>query len=448
MSVKLPSVWFRKRLKNELPVLEAEGLLSAEQAAVLRQHYRLDELASETTGALLTTIYFIGATLVGIGIISFAAAHWTHLSRELKLTLILGAMLTAHISGYLLWKVSGRWPKLGHTLVLLGTLIFGANIGLVAQIFHVRDNPFNEFAAWTLGAVAVAWAVRSVPNAVLGLITAAVFGFGNLVYHWSSPLFIWFAPAVLVLFVPLVYSLRSQWVLWGTLLVSGFFWPMSILSFLSYSHSEYAYAAAASLLGLAFFCWGLAGWKSPQGRFVSVPCWTVGLFWSILAVFLASFNGYAQDMVREAIGKNECLDLYAPLISAGVLTAAAVGLAVYSGPVLKNRLPVILLVLSGAAFAATALLPQISTLGFVLVAANLLFLLMTASLFYSSLVLEDRRVFWVSVLAAAAYILARTLEYKTELLLKAAVFAGCGIALIAAAVIFERYLRKRRSAHG
>ncbi|MEJ5260022.1 MAG: DUF2157 domain-containing protein [Anaerohalosphaeraceae bacterium] len=448
MSVKLPSVWFRKRLKTELPILEAEGLLSAEQAAAFRQHYQLDSLASEGTRALLTTIYIIGATLVGIGIISFVAAHWTYLSRELKLTLILGAMLAAHISGFLLWKVSGRWPNLGHTLVLLGTLIFGANIGLVAQIFHVQSDPYNGFAAWTLGAVAVAWAVRSVPNAVLGLITTAVFGFGNLLTRDASPLFNWFVPWVLILFVPLVYYLRSQWVLWGTLLVSSFFWPMSIQSFLRYSHSEYAFAAAASLLGLVFFCWGLAGWKSPRGRFVSVPCWTVGLFWSLLAVFLTSFLDYARDMVTEAIGKNELSGQVPLLISVGIFSAAAVGLAVYSGPVLKNRLPVFFLVLSAAAFAATALLPQISTLDIVLVAANLLFLLMTGALFYSSLVLEDRRIFWASVLAAAAYILARTLEYETELLLKAAVFAGCGIALIAGAVLFERYLRKRRSAHG
>jgi len=63
-------------------------------------------------------------------------------------------------------------------------------------------------------------------------------------------------------------------------------------------------------------------------------------------------------------------------------------------------------------------------------------------------VLEDRRVFWASVLLAAGYILARTLEYETGLMLKAAVFVGCGIGLIAAGVLFERYLRKRRSAHG
>lgn len=447
MSAKLPSARFRKQLKNELPVLEAEGLLSAEQSAALCQRYRLDALRSEATRSLLITIYLIGAALIGIGIISFVAAHWTDWSRELKLVLIIGAMLAAHISGFLLWKVQGNYPKLGHTLVLLGTLIFGANIGLVAQIFHVRENPVNGFAAWMLGAVAVAWAVRSVPNAMLGLITAAVFGFGNLDLE-PSALFIWFPLTVLILFVPLVYTLQSQWVLWGTLLVAGFFWPMSASKLFEYRHSEYVFAAAASLIGLAFFCWGLAGWKSPRGRFVSVPCWTVGLFWSALAVFLASFLEYSKSMVMNTVGNQEWFHRYPLLITGAVLAAAAVGLAASSGPILKRGLPAILLGLSAAAFAAAALLPLMGAFGMVLIASNLILLLMTAALFYGSLVLEDRRIFWASVLTAAVYILARTLEYEFGLLLKAAVFIGCGIGLMAAGVLFERYLRNRRCAHG
>ncbi|HOQ06109.1 MAG TPA: GDYXXLXY domain-containing protein [Anaerohalosphaeraceae bacterium] len=124
--------------------------------------------------------------------------------------------------------------------------------------------------------------------------------------------------------------------LWGTLLVSGFFWPMSVQNTFEHRFPEYTYATAASLLGLVFFCWGLAGWKSPRGRFVSVPCWTVGLFWCFLAVFLASFIDYAKYMVTEAVGKKDLPAQYPLLITAGVLAAGAVGLAVYSGPVLKK----------------------------------------------------------------------------------------------------------------
>jgi uncharacterized membrane protein len=446
MSTKLPSFRFRKQLKTELPILESEGLLSAEQSAAIRRRYQLDELASQAARTLLMVIYLIGATLVGIGIVSFVAAHWTDLSRELKLTLILGAMLAAHISGFVLWKVHGRFPKLGHTLVLLGTLIFGANIGLVAQIFHVRDNPYNGFAAWTLGAAAVAWAVKSVPNAMLALITAAIFGFGNL-GNRSSVQLAWFTPAALVVFVPLIVYLRSTWVLWGTLLVVGFLGPMCTANLLHYSHSEYAYAASASLMGLVFFCAGLAAWKSRTFRFAAVPCWTMGLFWGTLAVFLASFMDYSTEMVSGAAGILGVFVQPIVLITFCVLIASAVGLAVYAGTVLKSRLAVMLLVLSAAAFGATAFLPQLCRFEFVLLACHLILILLIAVLFYGSFLLEDRRVFWAAVLLAAVLISARTLEYETGLLIKAAVFTGCGIGLIAAGVFFECYLRNRRCAH-
>ena len=57
---------------------------------------------------------------------------------------------------------------------------------------------------------------------------------------------------------------------------------------------------------------------------------------------------------------------------------------------------------------------------------------------------EERGLFWASVFLAVVLIISRTLEYETGLLFKAAVFTGCGAALIAAGVFFEQYLRRRR----
>jgi len=447
MHSQLPSGWFRKRLKTELGILEKEGLLSAEQAAAISRRYRLDALASESTRMLLATIYFIGAALVGIGIISFVAAHWTQISREIKLVLIIGAMLAAHISGFILWKVKGNYPKLGHTLVLLGTLIFGANIGLVAQIFHVRANPYDGFAAWALGAAAIAWAVKSTPNAVTALIAAAIFALGSTAAADGSRQVGWFLPAAAVVFVPLVYYLRSQWVVWGTLLVMSVCWAVSLTEYELFRDPAYPFAAGTSLLGMIFFCWGLAGWKVPSSRFLCVPCQIVGLFWGILAVFLASFLDYSTEMIGWAIGRNELLRYPGYLITAGGLAAAAVGLAIWAGPLLKNTIQAALLGISVGCFVAAGILPQVSTADIVVLGAHLILLLAIGILFYASLKLEDRRIFWASVLLAAVVVLARTLEYEIGLLVKSAIFTTCGIGLILAGILFERYLRIRRRTH-
>ena len=50
-----------------------------------------------------------------------------------KLATLGVAMVAAHGAGFALWKGSGRAERLGHALTVLGTLVFGASIGLVAQ---------------------------------------------------------------------------------------------------------------------------------------------------------------------------------------------------------------------------------------------------------------------------------------------------------------------------
>ena len=57
--------------------------------------------------------------------------------------MIVAFMLIGHTLGYYLWQISAKSPRLGHALVVLGTLVFGANIGttMPAQLiaFRVQD---------------------------------------------------------------------------------------------------------------------------------------------------------------------------------------------------------------------------------------------------------------------------------------------------------------------
>ena len=148
---------FRRELKRQLPLLEDEGVITAEQAGAISDRYRLDALASESTRALVMVIYTVGAFLIGIGVVSFVAAHWMAIPHQLKVCLLFAAMLGAHGLGFWLWKVSQRSAALGHALIILGTLIFGANIGLMAQIFHVEGRWNGLFLR---GRGALSWHMR------------------------------------------------------------------------------------------------------------------------------------------------------------------------------------------------------------------------------------------------------------------------------------------------
>ena len=162
---------FRARLKRELPRWRADAIISSSSEKTLAARYQLDE---EGVSVATAAIYLLGVLLIGGGVISLVAWNWDALGRFAKLSLIGSAMIVAHGSGYWLWKISGRMPKLGHALMLLGTLIFGANIGLVAQIFHIHTGPSSGLAAWAIGAAVAAWALPSVPHGVLAAAISAV----------------------------------------------------------------------------------------------------------------------------------------------------------------------------------------------------------------------------------------------------------------------------------
>jgi len=132
-------------------------------------------------GLLLPAIYLIGACLIGGGLIgggaiSFVAAHWDTLSVPLRIGLLLVVMSGCEITGYILCHVRGTRARLGQALVVVGAIIFGASIFLVAQMLHMHGPPHTAFAVWTAGALMLAYATMSVWTMALA---------GIVSYSWS-----------------------------------------------------------------------------------------------------------------------------------------------------------------------------------------------------------------------------------------------------------------------
>lgn len=141
------STKFRAELRNELPLWTQQGVLSDDAAKQLSSIYQLDNLKHEWSNLLSAVIFTIGGLLLGGGLISFVAANWDAISTPVKLTLLVTALLSFHIVGRWLWQAK-HWRRLGHALVFCGCLVFGANIGLVAQIFHISSSWYSGFGAW------------------------------------------------------------------------------------------------------------------------------------------------------------------------------------------------------------------------------------------------------------------------------------------------------------
>lgn len=127
----------------------------------------------DTSKRTIRIMVTIGAILVGAGIFSFIAANWQEMSKPVKIGVILVSMLASYGLGWYLTEKS-HLEKTGSALFLLSSLIYGAGIFLVAQMFHTRTNWPDGFILWMFGAIAVAFALESFPHFYLALLLGII----------------------------------------------------------------------------------------------------------------------------------------------------------------------------------------------------------------------------------------------------------------------------------
>jgi len=125
-------------------------------------------------GLLLFTGF--GAVVLGLGVILLLAYNWDELPKIAKLGLVFGSVAAAHGGALHLRRLDGWRPILGEAVALLGTMFFGAGIWLVAQIYNIDEHYPNGFLFWGLGALAMAWAMDSIPQALVSVVVLTIWG--------------------------------------------------------------------------------------------------------------------------------------------------------------------------------------------------------------------------------------------------------------------------------
>ena len=109
---------------------------------------------------VIRVVVLIGALLIGAGIFSFIASNWDGMSDMIKVSLIIGSMLMVYLSGWFLKQKQSN-SKISEALFLLGAIIYGGGLFLVAQIFNISASWPDGFIIWMIGVIAMAFAVNS-----------------------------------------------------------------------------------------------------------------------------------------------------------------------------------------------------------------------------------------------------------------------------------------------
>lgn len=160
-------------LLTEIDRWKSEGIVSPEQADRLRARYAAPADAVPWGLLVFATA---GAVVIGLGVILLFAYNWDGIPKFGKLALVFLALIGAHAGGVRLLARGGWQSKLGEALAALGTMFYGAGIWLVAQIYNIDEHYPNGFLFWALGALAMAWAIRSTANGLVAVVLLAIWG--------------------------------------------------------------------------------------------------------------------------------------------------------------------------------------------------------------------------------------------------------------------------------
>lgn len=419
-------------LRREIERWRAEGLIGEALAATLAERYPLPE-AGRAWGQLILSA--LGAGIAGLGVILFFAYNWEALPKFLKLGLVFASLIAAH--GAALWfGARATGPRhLSEGLHVLGTMLFGAGIWLVAQIYHIDEHYPDGLFVWSLGALALAWALQSMTQ---GLLAVTLIGFWVgleiFEFEWSLP----WAPALVAAgVVPLAWLIRSR-----VLLFFGLLALVLVLMVAALPHDAELGVAAGFFAGILYL---LAGYALQRTGFPEAApvCRVLGASIYLLFLFVFSFAGSVEVLDEVDLETPLGLIYFAVPLALALLAGGYVVSATWADHEPEQRahqLGALASLILGAVLALGAE-GHADALG--AIAFNLVFLLHAGVYILQGCREASARLVGLGCVMLTVLVLARFVDLFESLLVRSAVFVLLGATLF---VIGNVYFRSRRGA--
>lgn len=410
---------YRERLEADLARWQAEGLLPPKSADAIRATLR--PVPEGIT--IATVVGIVGGLLIAAAFLAFIAANWTAIARPLRFAILLVGIVGAYGAAALFDRAER--DHLADLSVGVGSIIFGAAIALVGQMYHLGDDFAGGLLLWAAGALAAA-ALTSSHSALAVALVAGCIWSGMRVDEMSNvhPQFgvFWLLAAVLAL----AWGTTAARHLVAVAALAGAFLAAVGVAQARIGSPNFTFIALASfMIGGGLF---LTTRPSQSMRAFGLTFSTYGSFG--LAVGLA---GIIAGIYRPATG-----DLMFPVLAIAV---AATVLA-FTAAVMAQR--------GGAALAGISIALALTVAsGLISVAANeepwlsyALALSAMLCLVVSGMLDDVRPRIVAGWLGLAATIAAVTWAVKGSLLRRAVFLAVSGLVAVALASLLGRLIRK------
>lgn len=191
---------YLQRLKRDMELWIERGWITPANA----QAILASSSGEATVRRIPQVLALLGAVLIGFAAMSFVAANWSEIPKLVKLILLFAALWAAWGAAFMLHR-RGH-PAFAEAAVVGGLALFGCNIMLIAQIYHIDAGDPGWVMVWSLVAIAAAWSLPSRAALAVGILLAILWSI------WSPPAlhnphWAFFAPWALAL----VLTIRLSW---------------------------------------------------------------------------------------------------------------------------------------------------------------------------------------------------------------------------------------------
>lgn len=152
-------------LSGEIDYWLEKNIITSEQAE------KISELYDVKKYNLRMILFVAGSVLLGLGAVSFAAAHWHELPKVLRVCIIVGCYLVS----VGIYNFSGHDTRTGKAFLLLASIIFGSGIFLITRMYDYKLEWFTIIGWWVIWVILTALISRDTWQIYLAQILALLY---------------------------------------------------------------------------------------------------------------------------------------------------------------------------------------------------------------------------------------------------------------------------------
>ncbi|WP_375561623.1 DUF2157 domain-containing protein [Bernardetia sp. OM2101] len=316
------------QFREEIESWVKEGIINSEQSQTLSQKYQLPELGEappfyKDSSFILKAV----AILIGVaGLMLVIAQNWDDLPIIVRMLTGLLPLFTAYIWGFL--KLHQNDESTAELAFLLASLLFGVNIMLQAQIFHISSYFPNGVLWWVLGTMPVMIYFRS---KIIAIIFQGFFILWISLQMEYMQFSIW-SPILVLLFGYMLYIRPNVLLLIG-MFVSLYLAFMNGISAIYQERFFRIVDEGYYMFGLSYLLFFLGIFqflKDKYSDFIQRNVQNLLRFAFVFVLFLFTFKGIIEEITREhhssyLYGKTEINYLVI-----GIMALVCIGIYIYS----------------------------------------------------------------------------------------------------------------------